>query len=529
MKNITITILSALLAAMLFISPVWGEMATWDEAVTVANNWIVRVIWQEGHWGGYDWAEVEYIQEFTRSGRVIGYFCHVRPIGFIVVSLRKELAPVKAYSDTCNLDPESDEGMADLLKTKMEGLLDAIEQPIRLYGVDALPDVQGLFEIDYRPAWDELCGEVGAFGGEFKSFQATDSVSQVGPLLSSSWHQGEPYNLLCPEGDSRCTDCCPEPDVVCSPFDRTPVGCVATAAAQIMKYWNWPPYGVGGHSYFWDGDDSCPAGGTTGVGEGWLSATFTNPYDWLRMPDRLTNDSSQDEIDSVAELCYEIGVAVEMDYGVCDSLAYIRDMNDAYGDHFLYHTYVVAKRADNRSIWLDVIQGQLQANQPIHYRFVGHQLVLDGWREDGGTVMRQYHMNYGYGGYCDDPNGCNTWYSLDALYGSNDPNEEKMIAYVYPVPALGYDLIDNWTYRKEQFNYRYFVQDANGVNVTFEAGQNFQFLPRIKVECKDGYIRFESTSFENTWLFSIKGTSKAQINIYDGCIALSRGGSIRFH
>jgi len=471
-------------------------MATWGEALTVANSWIARIMETEGYWGGYDRAEVEYIQEFTRNGRVIGYFCRVNPVGFIVVSLRKELAPVKAYSAECNLDPESNEGMADLLKMKMEGLLDAIEQPIRLFGVDAGADVQGLLEIDYRPAWDKLCGEVKAFSGEFEFFQATDSVSQVGPLLSSSWHQGEPYNLLCPESDD-CGHCS--------------VGCVALAGAQIMRYWAWPPEGVG--------------------------YPYNDTYDWLNMPDKAESSWSDDDarVKAVAELCYEIGDAVKMQYCLkgCDSGANIYDMNDAYGEYFHYHKYGILKRADYWEIWLDDIQGQLKANRPIHYRYVGHHLVLDGWREDGDTAMRQYHMNYGWGLNCDDPQGCNTWYSLDPLYDSDNPNEEKIIADVYPAPALSDDLIDNWTYPKEQFNYRYFDQDANGVNVTFAKGQNLQFLPRVKVECIGGSIEFRGESSNETRLFSIKGTATggkvAEAWIYNGEIRLYQGGSIKFH
>ena len=33
--------------------------------------------------------------------------------------------------------------------------------------------------------------------------------------------------------------------------EATVTGCVATAAAQIMKYWNFPPTGQGSTSYSW--------------------------------------------------------------------------------------------------------------------------------------------------------------------------------------------------------------------------------------------------------------------------------------
>lgn len=494
--------LSVLLTVIVLISPVQAQMATWDEAITVTNSWIARIMETEGHWGGYDWVEIEHMQEFTRNDRVVGYFFSVKPIGFIVVSLRKELAPVKAYSAECNLDPESDKGMADLLKTKMEGILDALDQPIRLFDVAGGLDEKGVLEIDYRPAWDELCGKIRDFSEDYESIQTSNSVSQIGPLLSTNWHQREPYNLQCPTASGDCTQ------------ERCAVGCVALAGAQIMKYWNWPP----------------------------------ESFDWLHMADKYIwkqdqwEDGNGNPLDNtytnaVSTLCRAIGDAVGMQYCIqdCESGSNIFDMNDAYGNQFFYHRYGVLKRSDNQHIWNDDIKGQLKSNRPIHYRIEDHQLVLDGWMEDGGSAMRQYHMNYGWGKDCDDPNGCNTWYSLDALYRSDDPNEEYIIADIYPAPALGDELSDNSIYPKEEFNYRYFDQDATGNNVTFAAGQNLQFLPQVAVTCTSvelgDCIRFVGTDSEdgNTRLFSIKGTSKAQINIYDGCIALSKGGGIRFH
>ena len=121
-----------MITVMLKTPSVPAQTATMDEALIVAENWIERIVLNQENWGCYDWAQVADIQEFKRADRVIGYFCRIE--GFIIVSLRKEVAPVKAYSADCNLDPDCDEGMADLIKMKMEAILDAIEQPIQLQG-----------------------------------------------------------------------------------------------------------------------------------------------------------------------------------------------------------------------------------------------------------------------------------------------------------------------------------------------------------------------------------------------------------
>ncbi|RZN35654.1 MAG: hypothetical protein EFT35_08360, partial [Methanophagales archaeon ANME-1-THS] len=122
MRWLMMLVLIACLVVPALASPVGAETVTMDEALNVAKNWITLTISQEGNWGGSETAEVVEITEFKRGDRVIGYFCRVEPQGFMVISLRKELAPVKAYSETCDLDPESEEGLADLIKLKMESI-----------------------------------------------------------------------------------------------------------------------------------------------------------------------------------------------------------------------------------------------------------------------------------------------------------------------------------------------------------------------------------------------------------------------
>ena len=61
------------------------------------------------------------------------------------------------------------------------------------------------------------------------------SITSVPPLIKTKWDQYPYFNDLCP-------------------FDtlnnaRTLTGCVATAMAQIMKFWSYPVNGAGFHSY----------------------------------------------------------------------------------------------------------------------------------------------------------------------------------------------------------------------------------------------------------------------------------------
>lgn len=500
MKNLIIAILIASLAIMVPVSPVQAEMVTVDEALTVANNWITLIIHNEGDWGGSESAEVEEIEEFKRGERVIGYFCHVKPKGFIVVSLRKELAPVKAYSAVSDLDPESDEGMADVIKMRMDGILNAIEQQIGPVQSARTEDVKNILETNHRPTWDELGGNVETFKAGLESGVIEMNYEKGEWLLSSDWHQGPPYNDQCP--DKGCTW------YPCYSNENACVGCVATAGAQIMRYWSWPPY----RYYAWA------------------------PYDWRNMPDNFTGCSwSQVQVNAVARLCHEVGLAAGMDYGCGESTAYVghwagRTMTEAYIEHFGYNEKTNFEQRWHYSdeAWFNIIKTNINKNRPVQYAILdvslgwppvglaAHSMVCDGWKVEGST--RMCHMNYGWPG-----NSSDIWYNIDNL---PDSDAEGMIRRIKPAPSLG-SWLKSDTYEKEKFPYRYFDQDATGHDATFEAGQNLQFLPGITVKCTGKKIQFIGWSNDNTRLFT-RGDMSKGIRIHSGKINLYKEGSIKF-
>jgi hypothetical protein len=494
MENLRITILIASLLAVGLTIPIHAQMAAMDEALTVANNWIDLIIQKKGGWGDANTAYVYDIQEFKRGNRTIGYFCNVNPVGYIILSLRKELAPVKAYSAKCNLDPQSDEGMADLLKGKMLGIINAIEKQAGPLQSARTENVSRIVEINYRDAWAELQGDVskldwGSESGEGNIGTANYQEGDV--LLTTDWHQGDPFNQDCPAppGGDDCTAA------------RCAVGCVATAGAQVMRYWYWPPYGV--------------------------DSPYNDTYDWLNMPDTVTPTSPAAERNAVAELSHEIGIAVGMDYcggDGCQSSAYTCDMENVYEDHYRYSTACAKRDRTSYSAldWFNLMKADFNANRPVHYRIKHHSIVGDGWQEIGAGPTRQYHMNYGWSG-----TGYDTWYTLDALHQIDDgtTDDEYLLENIYPAPSIGSSLAVG-TYSKPSFPYRYFDQDAAGSASTFASGHYLQFLPDIKVT-SSGLIRFEGSGTANTRLFTRGNISKG-IRIYDGAINMYAVSSIKF-
>jgi hypothetical protein len=489
MEKLRNTIMVAFLLVIGFTIPLQARKATVNDALTVANNWISLILEKKGAWGDANNVYVEDIQEFKRGQRTLGYFCRVWPKGYIVLSLHKQLAPVKVYSATSDLDPDSQEGMTDLIKDRMERILGRVDEWAKK--LKAPPDevMARILEVNYRNAWNELQVDATSFQQQIESDIEPMNYQENQILLSSSWHQDDPYNRQCPLASGTCTS------------TRCLVGCVATAGAQIARYWNWPPYGEG--------------------------SPYNDTYDWPNMPDSATGASTAAQIDAVAELSSEVGIAVAMLYCEidCESGSFTEDMEGVFENHYRYHTNCVKRdRSSYTAVnWFNMIKAEFNANRPIQYKVTGHSIVGDGWQEFGAGPTRQYHMNYGW----DD--GHTAWYTLDSLY-LGDTDTEYIIASIYPDQALGSSLTPSYP-KEESFPYRYFNVDATGTSATFEAGQNLQFLPDISVTCTSttgGSIRFEGTSTDNTILFS-NGDSTKGARIYNGTIKMNRFGSIRFN
>jgi len=521
MKKSMIIIILTLLMVIELSSSIYAQKASINEAEVIANNWISLMIQSKGSWGGALSAEVVEIQQFILDERTLGYFCQVNPQGFIITSLHMELAPVKAYSATCDIDPGSNKGIVDLIKGKMERILITIEQELGPLETASSQDIQDILEINYRQAWDELKADVGIFNKSLGSGISKDNYQEGEILLSSSWKQGDPYNASCPLGDGG----------------RTVVGCVATAGSQIMKYWNWPPYGDGSHSFSWNGDQSCEG---TSVG-GTLSATFSDPHNWpyianqyvwnnseSRWEDENGNPLTSTHLDAIAELSYEVGVAAEMDYGVCGSGTQTWYMEGVFENHYRYDQSCIRRnRPDYSAIdWFDLMKTDFNLNRPIQYRILGHSIVADGWQEIGTPTIRQYHMNYGW------DNANNAWYTLDALFypAGGTTDDEYILEDIFPVNAIGSLILGGYP-AQTLFRYRYFDMDAMGHDAVFHGGQSLQFLPGIKVtsiSSSTNPIRFYGTNEDNLQLFT-RGDLSNGIRLHDGEIELTNYGSIKLH
>ena len=207
------------------------------------------------------------------------------------------------------------------------------------------------------------------------------SYTPIAPLLGGiEWSQNAPFNNLCPKYDGK---------------HNAVTGCVATAMAQIMRYWKYPSSLLEGipayvsHRYNIP-IDSIP----NGIG-----------YDWDNMPEKHFRDLTNNQAFAVATLMQHIGASVKMDYGP-GSYASDEDVIPALTHYFGYDKDIIKKLDRTNFEWEDwnkILQDELGKKRPMYYSgstlFEGHAFVCDGMDSDG-----YYHINWGWGadnGYFD--------------------------------------------------------------------------------------------------------------------------------
>jgi hypothetical protein len=214
--------------------------------------------------------------------------------------------------------------------------------------------------------------------------QPKGNRTEVGPLLTTIWDQGQYYNAMCPEDAN-------------GPDGHALTGCVATAMAQIINYHGYPTSGRGTHSYQ--------------SNYGTLSVNFAESnYDYANMPDALTNESSDAQVNSVAKLVSDCGIAVNMAYGAGESGAYDPDARAALINFFHYSPDLgLAERPFYEAEeWHAMLREELDNSRPIYYtgqkQYTAHAFVCDGYNSEG-----YFSFNFGWSGVG------NGWYLTDAV------------------------------------------------------------------------------------------------------------------
>lgn len=221
-----------------------------------------------------------------------------------------------------------------------------------------------------------------------------EAREKVDALIKTNWHQEAPFNNTCPViGTGPCL-----------------TGCLATAMAQIMNYWQYPK--SVGEIPGYDPWSDYLFGPTTQT----LPAT---EFDW----DILCKNDKKDEAfkAEVAKLCRYCGQSVRMGYatnneGGSRALDGMGPVGLVKYFGFDKNTHNVFRGSFSDDDWEEMIYQELKSGRPVIYsgqteaiydgKPYGHTFVCDGYQEVDGKPY--FLINWGWG-------TADTWCVLSVL------------------------------------------------------------------------------------------------------------------
>ena len=516
MRSLTRHVIAALLLVAIGLpGAARAELVPIDEAQRVADNFVQMMVVQKDGWGADGQPQAGKVVHFMRDDRLLAYACPVDPVGYVVVAAYREMAPIRAFSMTGDLDVDADTGPADALKLLQEEVLDAAKTFLG-HDVRADDDFRALMEKDFEEAWAMYLDP----GFSAESFREPPDPPTTGiayqegeTLLSTSWGQQPPYNDMCP------TESCSWPDYEYY-NTNVRVGCVATAGAQICRYYNWPPTGTGvpfyDVAYDWP---NMPEQYEYHNGLG-FKGRFDGVWDW----------ATQANIDASAEISWHVGASVSMDYGCSESTAATSALANRLALNFRFDDN--ADKIDRPDYsyedYINYMIVQFEKNQPVAYRIEGHAVVADGYDEIMGSYY--IHIVYGHNGSSYDG-----WWGIGSIPGGGPTSVHYYVRGLVPNTAVwehasGY-------YTVPLYPYRYFSQDihAYDVDLEFAPGHNLQVLgPGLLVEMQDtgsgATVQFSGIPAMPT-VFYQQGdpAGKTRIMIHDAEIKIHEGGQMVIH
>ena len=303
------------------------------------------------------------------DGAVLAYITELAPRGFIATSADTDITPIVAYSINTSFPSNNDS------KNPLYRMLKADIQ----LRARALAEYEQFNTSENRKLWNLYTNEDGTdVTGETFQQWPEEKTTSTGGWLETMWDQGPPFNAFCP----------------LDPVDanRSYVGCVATAMAQVVNY----------HKKFeiqFDEDDSYVT--FAGINFDKDSDLYDFPsFEELNELIGGVHAKYDDKIDindtDAAVESFACGVAIQMDYSSEGSGSSPYDLRQALIDKFGYYSADMTGGLSRESYHLlqeNMINGLpalLSISPPDGWG--GHVVVCDGYNTNG-----EYHLNFGWG------------------------------------------------------------------------------------------------------------------------------------
>jgi hypothetical protein len=354
--------------------------------------------------------QVKSIETFTdANGQPVYYVVYLRPSGFVIVPDENLIEPVVCFSSGGSYDPSGRNPLGALVSRDLPARVNAARVIQKKTAAGQAEGDLGGQKGAVRDSTEKALGKwrkLLADSPGLKTGSASVSDVRVAPLLQTNWGQ----DVVC--GNTNACFNYYTPPYSAGNSDNYVCGCVATAMAQYMRFWQYPTVGLGTGGYTASVNGSSQTMYLRG-GDGAGGA-----YNWSEMvlvPDCSTTLTQRRAIGALA---YDASVAVGTDYAADGSSASTSDAALTLVTTFGYSNAIYGYN-DNYNIGAGLngmINPNLDWGNPVILGVDGadggHEIIADGYGYNGSTLY--HHLNMGWDGDQD------VWYNLpnidDAYY-----------------------------------------------------------------------------------------------------------------
>jgi hypothetical protein len=332
-----------------------------------------------------------------QTGDTQYFVVNLEPEGYVIVSPDDRLEPVIAFSSDGSYEPDNENPLFTLITRDTLARKNALKDKHAEEGK----------KTKKQKKWDRFLAKSDQ---TYRIYTSLSSVTdmRVAPFIESRWSQGNVggspcYNYYTPPNQ--------EPDS--DSYNNYPCGCVATAMAQLMRYYEHPTTAIEYRLYDYrvenvSGYSAYPKGGDGSGGA----------YDWANMPLVPTSGLTPTQRLQIGGICLDAGLSCQMNYAPGGSGAAIYFAQEGLVNTFMYENVIHAWGLDGYGPAIPIpveavrhiLNSNLDAALPVMLGIytigggAGHAVLADGYGYDGGTLY--HHINMGWGGSAD------AWYTM---------------------------------------------------------------------------------------------------------------------
>lgn len=339
--------------------------------------------------------------------------------GFVIVSNTTSTVPILAYSYNNTFDQEA-------VPENLQEWMEKVSAIIIERDIEPTPGI--------TKVWKQYANR------QFKV------ATPVVKLETAQWNQGAPFNNQCPEVDG----------------ERCVTGCVSTALAIVMRYWEWPNAGIGTlpkYSY------SPEKGEGYDPDLGWIEGAYHGggyelgeEYNWDAMPLDHYDQFDATQQQAVSHLMKDCGNLLQTVYSVAFGSGAAFRNAEKIKQYFNYDkAFTLCSAMDyTYDEWTSLLKKELDEGRPILSAGGLHAYVIDGYDDDG-----YFSINWGWGGHD------NGYYIIDPYYDD----------------SWGGDSI-----------YQYFITQEAYIGLKPDAGGEYKYL--LQWYAGDKYLSIQNNHYE---------------------------------